>query len=92
MRIVLVAVAVCCSAIDLQKMSCGVEGAFRANASVCSSFSKGLGWFGEASVFVLKKDVVTVPNHKYLGMVSCVPLHCTSSRNLGYVPVIPPAW
>lgn len=36
---------------------------------VLACFSKGLGWFWKAFVFVLKRNVVNVPNHRCLGMV-----------------------
>lgn len=60
---------------DLQKIYCGTKGAVRANASACSHFNEGVGWLWKTDVFVPKRNLVTVPNPRYLGMVllcSCI--------------------
>lgn len=65
MGLELVAVTVYCSAMDLQKTWRLPSGQMPLFLSL---FQQGF-WFWKAFVFVLKRNVVTVLNHRYLGMV-----------------------
>lgn len=65
MGIVLVAVGVCCSAMDLQKAV--VWRCLQGKHLWLFLFQQGLGWFWEVFVFVLKRNVVIVPNHGLFG-------------------------
>lgn len=56
-----------------------VEGAFKANASAFSHFKKGAGWLWKPNVFMPKRNVVTVPNPRYMGrVVLCSYIACVA--------------